>query len=179
MAIHENSAQLSADAVDEYIELARIGIAYRKPDAGCLGYASTLLLFCAIDAISGHLGFDPHSFGALNDPLFGLQLDGDQIESLKVWYRHALAHNGMIGPGAILTPEPTGAPIELVNGEPLVIRVIPLHQLVERAWNALDKTTLKARRNKPPKTEIDFSKGSIAFPVASSGCPTVLKITKM
>jgi hypothetical protein len=55
MAIHQNLAE--ADAIDEYIELARIGLNFKKPDGGCLGYPSTLLLFCVIDALSNHLGF--------------------------------------------------------------------------------------------------------------------------
>ena len=83
-------------------------------------------MFCVINALSNHLGFPKHSFAALNHDIFGLKLDDDQIESLIVWYRHSLAHNGMIAPGAILTPEPDGVPIEIVWGEPVVIRVIPL-----------------------------------------------------
>ena len=98
MAIHANSAELSAETIDEFIEHARMGLAYKKPDGGRSGYSSTLLMFCVIDALSNHLGFPEHSFGALNHEIFGLDLDGDQIESLKVWYRHSLAHNGMIAP---------------------------------------------------------------------------------
>lgn len=178
MAIHSNSAELSAEAIDEFIEHARMGLAYRKEDGGCLGYSSTLLMFCVIDAFSNHLGFPVHSFGALNHEIFGLNLDEDQIENLKVWYRHSLAHNGMIAPGTILTPEPEGVPIGLVNGEQVLIRVIPLFHLIERAWQRFDKTTLKPRNSKRPKTPVDFS-GSIAFPVASSGSPVVYKPVKM
>ena len=119
-------------------------------------------MFCVINALSNHLGFPKHSFAALNHDIFGLKLDDDQIESLIVWYRHSLAHNGMIAPGAILTPEPDGVPIEIVWGEPVVIRVIPLFPLVERAWRKFDKASLKPRNSKKPKAPIDFS-GLIGF----------------
>jgi hypothetical protein len=179
MAIHQNLADLSAAAIDEYIELARIGLRVKKPDGGCLGYPSTLLLFCVIDALSNRLGFLEHSFGALNHQTLGLNLTEPQIKSLKKWYRHLLAHNGMIAPGTILTPEPDGAPIELVQGEPVKIRVIPLFRLVEKAWQAVDSKTLKSMTITLPTTPIDFSGASLAFPVASSGCMVPPKVTKL
>jgi len=179
MAAHLNSADLSAEVIDEYIELARLGLDFQKPDGGCLGYPSTLLLFCVIDALSNHLRFEPHSLGVLNHEVFSLNLSPDQIENLKIWYRHPLAHNGMIAPGTILTPEPDGNAIELVNGEPVKIRVKPLFRLVERAWNALDKTTLMSRRSKVPKAPIVFSGKTFVVPSASSGCCIVPKVVKM
>ena len=124
MAIHHNLATLSAEAIEEYLTLAEHGLNFKKPDGGCLGYSSTLLLFCVIDAMSNHLGFAEHSFGALNHPIFGLALTKPQIESLKKWYRHLLAHNAMIAPGTILTPEMEGVPFDLSKDEPVKIRVV-------------------------------------------------------
>jgi len=179
MAIHQNPSELSAEAIGEYIELARIGLEFKKPDGGCSGIPARFLLFCVIDALSNHLGFEAHSFGAMNHAIFGLNLDDDQIENLKVWYRHLLAHNGMIAPGTVLTPEPEGQAIEVVNGEPVVIRVMPLFRIVEQAWKTFDKATMKPRRTKKPKTPIDFAAASPIFPVASSGCPTIPKVRKI
>ena len=178
MAGQLNSANLSAEVIEEYIELARRGLDFQKPDGGCLGYPSTLLLFCVIDSLSNHLGLEPNSLGVLNHQIFGLNLTPDQIESLKIWYRHPLAHNGMIAPGTILTEESEGNAIELVNGEPVRIRVRPLFSLVERAWNTFDKTTLMARRSKVPKTPIDFSDKTFVAPPASSGCNIVSNVVK-
>ena len=94
MASHPNSAKPSAEAIDEYIELARLGLQFRKSDGGCLGYPSLLLMFCVIDALSNHLDFERDSFAVLKHEIFGLNLSKDQIENLKIWYRHPLAHNG-------------------------------------------------------------------------------------
>ena len=74
-----------------------------SPRADAAGYLAALLLFCVIDALSNHLGFPEHSFRALNHPIFGLNLTKVQIQQLKTWYRHLLAHDGMIAPGTVLT----------------------------------------------------------------------------
>jgi len=79
MAIQKSLPELSAAAIEEYIELARLGLQVVKPEGGCLGYPGTLLLLCVIDALSNHLGFPEHSFGALNHPIFGLNLTKVQI----------------------------------------------------------------------------------------------------
>jgi hypothetical protein len=92
MAVHENSADLSSEVIDEYIELARLGLQFEKPDKGCFGYPRVLLMFCIIDALSNHLGLEKDSFAVLNHEIFGLSLTDDQIDNLKIWYRHLLAH---------------------------------------------------------------------------------------
>lgn len=111
-------ADLSIEAIDEFIALAGMGLEFQKADGGCLGYPSTLLMFCVIDALSNHLNFEKYSFLILNDPIFGLALSADQRELLAVWYRQMLAHNAMIAPGVALTLE-EGAPFEWVKGEPV------------------------------------------------------------
>jgi hypothetical protein len=179
MAIHKRSSALSSEAIDEYIELARLGVHFTKPDGGCLGYPSTLLLFCVIDAMSCHLNYKPYSLGVLKHPLFDLDLTPDQIKKLKIWYRDPLAHNGMIAPGTILTPETEGDAIEFTNGEPLRIRVKVLFQLVENAWKAFDRKALVAKRSKEPKTPIDLSGRTFEIPEVSSGCVVKPKVRMM
>lgn len=132
MAIHQNTVDLSVEAIDEFIALASLGLEVQKPDGGCLGYPSTLLLFCVIDALNNHLNFERYAFLVLNDPIFGLALTVDQRELLAVWYRNMLAHNAMIAPGVALTLE-EGEPFEWANNEPIKIRVKPLFKLVEAA----------------------------------------------
>jgi hypothetical protein len=180
MAIHQDLASLSAEALDEYFTLAEIGLKHVKTDGGCLGYPSMLLVFCAIDALSNHLGYPEHSFLALNDPIIGLNLTEPQRTRLKRWYRHLLAHNGMIAPGTVLTREESGRPIEFsASGEPTKIRVKVLFQIVKRAWDSFDRAKLRPRSVSLPTQQIDFSQASIAFPVASSGCNVQPKIVKM
>ena len=179
MASHDDSAALSREVIDEYIELARIGLSIKKADDGCLGYPSTLLMFCIIDALSNHLGCRKDSFAVLNHKIFGLNLSQDQIENLKIWYRHPLAHNAMIAPGTILTADSDGDAIEFVNDEPVHIRVKPLFRLVEKAWSAFDKKSLKAKRSKVPKAPIDFSGVAFEIPPASSGCMVKPKVVML
>ncbi len=176
MATHDNQANLSAEAISEYLLLARFGLDHRKADGGCLGYPSTLLLFCVIDALSNHMGMPPHSYGLLNKSPFSLNLTPDQIEHLKIWYRDMLAHNGMIQPGTILTPEAEGKPIELVNGEPVKIRVHALFRLAAQAWEDFQQNAkMKTRSTKPPKARFDISQ----VPAASSACPPIFKPRKL
>ena len=88
----------------------------------------------------------------------------------------------MIAPGTILTADSDGDAIEFVNfvnDEPVHIRVKPLFRLVERAWKAFDKATLKARRSKEPKGPVYFSGRTFEVPPASSGCNIMPKAVKM
>jgi hypothetical protein len=168
MAIHGDLAHLSEEAIDEYIELARMGIIARKADRGIYGYPTTLLLFCVIDAMSCHLGLPDYSLGALSDPIFRGAFKGD-IKQLKRWYRNLLAHNGMIAPGTVLTVEDTGDAIELLNGEAAKIRVPALFKLVEQAWTDLDKTRLSSRRHHTqPSQSISRSTKCLPHPRAAA-----------
>jgi|SRR5271157_623808 len=143
MALHSNSASLSAEVIDEYLTTIRECIAYRKPNGGCLGYPSVLLLFCTVEALGNYLVEKDDPFQVLNHQSFGLNLQRDQIQKLKDWYRHLLAHVGVIAPGTYLTLEADGDPFEfLPGGEPVKIRVIPLYEMVKAAWNTFDKKLL-------------------------------------
>jgi hypothetical protein len=189
MAIHQQPAGLSVEAIDEYIRASELCLKFRKDDGGCLGYPATLLLFCVVDALGGYVGLDKGNkipkgepFLVLNHPCFGLAITKDQVKRLEWWYRNGLAHNAALPPGTGLTGE-DGPPFEFAtNGDPVMIRVFSFHRLVRQAWERFDKSlivpsqVLDARKN--PTVGFDFSQ-SIASPVASSGCPVQPKITKM
>jgi hypothetical protein len=152
MAIHQNLKALSEEVIDEYLAVARHCIADRKPDGGIYGYSAVLLLFCVVDALSNHLGCPEHSFAVLNDPSFGLELSSAQLKNLKDWYRHLLAHVGMIAPGTMLTPETDGDAFEFSpTGQPTTIRVLPFYRIVEKAWKAFDRTRLRPEAHLKPK----------------------------
>ena len=85
----------------------------------------------------------------------------------------------MIEPGVILTLEPDGDAIEFVNGEPVKIRVMPLFTPVERAWKALDKTALIARKSREPKARLIFQHSNTEVPAASSGCNVIPKALEL
>jgi hypothetical protein len=118
-----------------------------------MGYPATLLLFCVVDALGGYLSLNKKNgiltgepFGVLNHRCFGLTLTTDQIKRLEWWYRNVLVHNAALPPGTCLTGE-QGEPFEFAgNGDPVKIRVVPFHRLVERAWTAFDKTLLDPLR---------------------------------
>jgi hypothetical protein len=189
MAIHQQPAGLSVEAIDEYIRASALCLDFRKPDGGCLGYPDTLLLFCVVDAIGRYLALEKMSnipkrepFFVLNHSSFGLTLTPEQIKRLEWWYRNGLAHNAALPPGTGLTGE-DGPPFEFaVNGDPVMIRVISFHRLVSQAWLHFAKSlivpsrVLDARKN--PTVGFDFSQ-SIASPVAASGCPMQPKMTKL
>jgi hypothetical protein len=183
MALHPNSASLSAEVIDEYLTTVENCLAYRKPDGGCLGYPSVLLLFCTVEALGNYLGPKKHPFRVLNCRSFGLALQPGQIEKLIVWYRHLSAHAGMIAPGTYITPDADGDPFEfLPDGEPFKIRVIPFYKMVKAAWDAFDKRLLKPESQLAQKhyraTPVDLT-GSTAMPAASSGSSYVPKPIKM
>ncbi len=189
MAIHQEPASVSIEAIDEYIGASELCLSFRKADGGCLGYAATLLLFCVVDALGGYLGLDNRNkvpkgepFYALNNPCFGLSLTTNQIKRLEWWYRNGLAHNATLPPGACLTGE-EGAPFDFApNGEPVKICVFALHRLVKQAWERFDKNLIAPSKvfdtRKTPMVGFDSAE-SIASPVASSGCPIQPKVREM
>jgi hypothetical protein len=176
MAIHRNLTDLSAEAIDQYIELARLGLESENSERNCLGYPSTLLLFCVIDALSNHLDYPEHSFGALSHQIFGMRLTAAEIKRLKVFYRNPLAHNGMIAPGTILTNEAEGDAIETANGEPIKIRTKALLRSVQNAWSAFDKDRLKPRRLPVPLTPSPI--GLLSSVIGTSGCSVPSEMLK-
>lgn len=189
MAIHQEHAGLSVEAIDEYVAASELCLNFRKSDGGCLGYPATLLLFCVVDALGGYLSLDKRNkipkgerFFVLNHPCFGLTLTKDQVKRVEWWYRNGLAHNAAIPPGTGLTAE-EGPPFEFAaNGDPVMIRVLSFHRLVRQAWEHFDKSLIVPSQvldaRKKPTMGFDFSQ-SIASPVAASGCPVQPKITKM
>jgi hypothetical protein len=93
MAIHQQPAGLSIEAIDEYIRASAWCLDFRKPDGGCLGYPATLLLFCVVDAVGRYLALEKlnnipkrEPFFVLNHPSFGLTLTPEQIKRLEWWY---------------------------------------------------------------------------------------------
>ena len=174
MAIHRSLIALSEEVLDEYLAVARHCITNPKPEGGIYGYPAVLLLFCVIDALSNHLVHRGHSFAALNDPsCFGMNLTTEQIKNLKDWYRHPLAHNGMISPGILLTPDTDGNAFEFsATGQPTIIRVLPLYRAVESTWNAFDKTRIRSEALLKPQhfhgIPVDLT-ASTSVPIAASG----------
>jgi hypothetical protein len=150
MAIHQEPAGLSVEAIDEYVRASELCLKFRKSDGGCLGYPATLLLFCVVDALGGYLSLDKRNnipkgepFFVLNHRCFGLTLTKDQVKRLEWWYRNGLAHNAALPPGTGLTGE-DGPPFEFAaNDDPVMIRVFSFHGLVSEAWERFDKSLIR------------------------------------
>jgi hypothetical protein len=173
MAIHPDASSLTAEAVEEYLDIAKLCITTKKQDGGIYGYPATLLLFCVIEALGNSLIADNEPFRVLKRAPFNCPLNDRQVKQLEQWYRNPLAHNGMIAPGVCLSPEDGGTPFTFNSNEPVLIRVKSLYNLVHGAWEQADKVKLNHRWNLRTSPEIpnpmDFSSGSIAMPVAASG----------
>lgn len=190
MAIHKDVAQLSIEAINEYLLGADLCLKYRKSDGGRLEYPATLLLFCVIDALGGYVSHDESSgiptsepFHVLRHSCFGhSNLTIPQIKKLEWWYRNGLAHNGALPAGTCLSAE-EGEPFEFAtNGDPMKIRSVPLYRLVEAAWKQFDKSRIQPMRKfdtrKMPIVGFGFS-GSLEAPIASSGALIEPNVTKL
>ena len=152
MAIHTEAATLSIEVIGEYLIASELCLDFRKENGGCLGYPAALLLFCILDAIGRYLALDKHNsipkrepFFVLNHPSVGLELTREQVKQLEKWYRNSLSHNAALPPGTCLTTE-DGPPFDLVNGEPVKIRLVPFLRLLQGAWARLDKNVVRPSR---------------------------------
>jgi hypothetical protein len=177
MAIHPNTNSLTVEVIEEYLDVAKMCIDARKPDGGIYGYPATLLLFCVINALGANLLKSNEPFQVLMHEPFNCKLSNGQVKKLETWYRNLLAHNGMIAPGVCLSPQDTGEPVHFDQGEPVLIRVKALYNLVRAAWEHVDKSSLDSKWLSPKKLAIrnpvDFSNASAAVPIAASGSPYV------
>jgi hypothetical protein len=149
--------------IEEYLWAARACIpsqaqpiaGWTQPGDGKLrGYAATLLLLCAIDAI-GHclLGAGTGSAKTrfdvltLSDGPFGLPYRGlkktSLIDKLAELYRAPLAHYGMMMPDVFLDEKQGPPAFCFENDELTVIQVPALYELVKRAWDQCNKARFK------------------------------------
>ncbi|MGH9562694.1 MAG: hypothetical protein ACRD3S_14680 [Terracidiphilus sp.] len=144
MTIHPNVNGLTIEAIEEYLDIAKFCISSKKQDGGIYGYPATLLLFSVINAIGESQTAGNEPFRVLKEKPFGCQLNDRQIKKLEQWYRNLLTHNGMIAPGACLSPEDRGDPFKFDRDEPVMIRVKPLYTLVRNAWDQFDKANVNA-----------------------------------
>jgi hypothetical protein len=177
MAIHPNANSLTVEAIEEYLEVAKMCIDARKQDGGIYGYPATLLLFCVINALGASQLRGNEPFQVLTQPPFNCNLSSGQVKKLEIWYRNLLAHNGLIAPGVCLSPEDGAEPFHFDHGEPVLIRVKSLYRLVHAAWQQIDKVNLNSGWKSPMNLTItnplDFSNASASVPVAASGSPYV------
>jgi hypothetical protein len=160
MAIHEKLRTMAMEAIDEYLQASKLCLERRKPDNGCLGYPSTLLLFCVVNALGTYLVGDSieiekrlqkitrgEPFRVLNHVCFGLTLSNKEIRLLKHSYRNALAHSAIIEYGTSLLPSDEDPPFTFESGL-VEIRVFSFYRCVWRAWERFPKDRLQAWENK-------------------------------
>lgn len=173
MAVHPNATSLTVEVIEEYLDIAKMCIATRKPDGGIYGYPATLLLFCVINALGNSLIGGNEPFRLLKQAPFKCGLDDRQVKQLEQWYRNLLAHNGMIAPGTCLSPDDSGAPFSFDTEELVLIRVKPLYAMVRSAWERIDKTRLnsgwKFSTNPTIRNPVFLRGASSAMPVTASG----------
>jgi hypothetical protein len=173
MAIHQDLRSMSIEAINEYLAISEYCTSTCKPNGGLYGYPSVLLLFCVIDAVSNHVGHAEHTFHELKS-IFP-RLSDEQVKKLKQWYRHLLAHQAIIMPGTVLSPDPDGEPIDFnSDGEPTHIRVVPLFRAVKGWWEAFDMSAINPnlRQKQPPKNPALASTTSSPLPSASGSYVT-------
>jgi hypothetical protein len=149
MAQQQTIKGLGTEIVEEFLTAAKLCVETRKADGGILGYPAILLLLSITDAI-GHgldVGSGDTRLTVLKHPPFrellaksAQELSPKHVKNLTQWYRHMLAHSGLIAPGVALTPDADGAPFDFSGEELTLIRVPVLYQLVRDAWDGLKDT---------------------------------------
>jgi len=166
-------------AIGEYLRASEICIDTVKSGGG-LGYAATLLLLCAADAIGHGVLPDNGDFTRLDvlaDPLFDQVLSPDQARQVKNWYRHLLAHTATMAIGVHLEPGAQGMPFEFDSmGAPVLIRVGKLHEIVSTAWGRVEKAKFNppgARGKQPDLTARPLDWGT-SLSHAASGVTSIL-----
>jgi hypothetical protein len=181
MAIHSDVNSLTIEAIEEYLDIARLCITNRKQDGGIYGCPATVLLFSVINAIGTSQLACNEPFRVLKEKPFSCPLNDRQIKQLEQWYRNLLTHNGMIAPGACLTPEDGGEPFKFDRGEPIIIRVKPLYNLVRDAWDRVDKAEVNAawrpKKQHSIANPVDLSRATSCVSLTASGSihvPTVI-----
>ena len=121
MALHANKEDLVAEALSEYVAVAKICIETDKGTRGCFGYPAAAMLFICIDSIgSYHKGKDGYvvtiegkemkingggnkHYRILADKdFFDFELTLKQIEKLYDQYRCLLVHNSALKTGNFL-----------------------------------------------------------------------------
>lgn len=156
-------------AIQQYLEAA---VRCTAPGADYLGYPTTLLLLCTIDAIGNCLlapkktkngRMKSTRLDVLTDPAGPFRLPepmtDTQVEKLEWWYRNLLAHTGTIMPGGFLTRSDTGRrPFEFdAVGALRAIHVPNLLDLVKDAWARCGKRLDPRTQIGGPSAEFDDS----------------------
>jgi len=140
-----------ATTLREYLSASKLALEFRKPsdwgpEAGhCLGFATALLLFCAVDAIgSYHRGSpatflvegkpkaidsaDFRHFFVLNSPeYYGQALSHSQIKDLYDDYRSLLAHNATVAVGRAIIFDPDDDQIFPVRDNQMMVNLPAFH----------------------------------------------------
>lgn len=139
MAVATSLKDLATQVIEQFLVVAQMCVETRTEDGGILGYPAILLLLAAVDAIGHGLkakGGDTR-LSVLTHSEFGQDLKPQQIKNLTHWYRHMLAHNGLIAPGVALTDETEGEPFCFTGEELTLIRVPVLCKLIRGSWDGL------------------------------------------
>jgi hypothetical protein len=165
-------------AVEEYLTTAEWCVDPSQHGGSIMGFSATLLLRCAVDAM-GHGLLAPINgkltrLDVLLRPPFDLflNLDDTKVSNLTVWYRHMLAHAGTMAPGAFLEPHTQGKPIDFnQDGQPHLIRVPVLCEVVKSAWARRDPSTFyqPSMNRAPPNAAAQPAGFARTLTQASSG----------
>ena len=116
MAQHDNAVSMLRESLDEYLELARLGIGFKKKNGGALGYPSAVCLLSVVDTIGSYHRGDskftvqidgkPHPISAtsehvfiLNSTYFGCDLPMSALKEIYALMRSSLVHNAVLGRG--------------------------------------------------------------------------------
>ena len=149
MAPPQTIKELGIAIIEDFLVATKMCVETRKVDGGILGYPATLLALSILDAIghglkvgSGHTRLAVLRHSPFKELLAksGHELSCGHVKNLTQWYRHMLAHSGLIAPGVALTPETDGAPFGFSGEELTLIRVPVFYQLVRDAWDELKDT---------------------------------------
>lgn len=140
MARHNSIESMLHESLPEMVEIARYSISARKPDVGgCYGFPAATLLLCVVDAIGSYVYDDSkveRHFDILIHPdFYGLELQKPLIASIYKKYRNLLTHNAALARNAGLAIGAPGMKPFEVEGEQLIINLVPFLAVSDWAVN--------------------------------------------
>jgi len=148
---------MAVEAINEYLTAAGMCLEFRKPDGGCLGYPSVLLLLCVTNALGSYLKSETviianrpqritrgEPFRVFNHGCFDLDMTQKQIKQIEDYYRNRLAHTAVIKAGAFLLPSDDDPAFVFQTENGMAIRVFSFYRSVARACSRIPVSQIQA-----------------------------------
>ena len=184
MAIEKDYSSQGKKIIDEYIEASSLLINKTKNDgAGVYGYASCLIILCAIDAIGQSISGGKYTGSDFSILSSNFMLDDDVVKQIAHWYRNGLSHIGAIPDNIFISiGGEEEEPFVVTGGQVEKINILSLINAVKSLWESKKDKFVPARlKDKPcgfpnfvtPSSTLTEPSSGSTESFATSGCITI------